>query len=248
MNILGIDIGGSGIKGAPVDLDRGELTADRLRIPTPQPSKPRAVAEAVGRIAVHFSWTHPIGCTFPAVMKNGVAFSAANVDRSWIGTDARRLLEQSTGCPVRIINDADAAGIAEMAYGAGKGRQGVVIVLTFGTGIGSAVFTDGHLVPNTEFGHMEVRGKDAELRAAARIRREKKLGWKKWARRVNEFLSRMDILFSPDLVIIGGGVSRRWERFSHYLDTRSEVVPARLRNLAGIIGAARAARDRLGSD
>ena len=242
MSILGIDIGGSGIKGAPVDLEKGELSAERHRIPTPQPSQPAAVAEQVGRIARHFSWSDPIGCTFPAVIKNGVAWSAANVERSWIGTDARRLLEKATGCPVRVINDADAAGIAEMTYGAGKGRRGVVILLTFGTGIGSAVFTDGRLVPNTEFGHMEVRGKDAELRAAARIRKEKNLGWKKWVVRVNEFLSRLDILFSPDLFILGGGVSRRWDRFSGYLDTRVEVMPARLLNRAGIIGAAYAAR------
>lgn len=243
MNILGIDIGGSGIKGAPVNPANGELAAEPHLLPTPRPALPDPVAEAVGRLARHFNWASPIGCTFPAVIKNGVAWSAANVDRSWIGTDARRLFERATGCPVRVINDADAAGIAEMTWGAGKGRQGVVILLTFGTGIGSAVFTDGSLVPNTEFGHMQIRGRDAEHRASARIRTEKNLGWKKWIQRVNEFLARMEALFSPDLFIFGGGVSMRWDRFSGYLETQAEVVPARFFNHAGIIGAAQAASE-----
>ncbi|MCJ7682471.1 MAG: ROK family protein [Candidatus Aminicenantes bacterium] len=241
MERLGIDIGGSGVKGAPVDLKKGDFARERLRIPTPEPSSPKAVAAVVKEITDHFKWDRPIGCTFPAVIKKGIACSAANVDPSWLGTDGETLIREVTGCPTLFLNDADAAGIAEMEYGAGKGRKGVVIMLTFGTGIGSAVFIDGVLVPNTEFGHMEVRGKDAEHRASARIRKEKKLGWKKWAIAVNEFLRRMEILFSPDLFIFGGGVSRRHEYYFSYLKTKTEILPAILENRAGIIGAALAA-------
>lgn len=239
---LGIDIGGSGIKGAPVDLEKGELALERRRIPTPQPAKPKAVAEVVGKVVRYFEWKDPIGVTFPAVIKNGRTLTAANVDRSWIGTDGEKLFADLSGCPVVLLNDADAAGLAEMTFGAGKGRKGVVILLTLGTGIGSAIFTDGVLLPNTEFGHMEIRGKDAEHRASARIRKEKKLGWKSWAKNINEFLARMDILFSPDLYIIGGGVSRRHDRFFPFLEAKAEIVPAQLRNHAGIIGAALAAK------
>ncbi|MDM8520957.1 ROK family protein [Anaerolineales bacterium HSG6] len=242
MEVLGVDIGGSGIKGALVDVKQGTLTVERHRIPTPQPSNPQAVAETVAEVARHFSWQGPIGCTFPAVVKHGVTLSAANVDDAWIGTDGATLLSQTTNCPVKLLNDADAAGIAEMTYGAGKGRQGIVIMLTFGTGIGSSIFVDGILVPNTEFGHMEIRKKDAEHRAASRIRKEEGLSWKKWGERVNEFLGRMEILFSPDLFIVGGGVSKRHEKFFPYIDTQAEIVPAQMLNEAGIIGAAMAAQ------
>ncbi len=241
MKILGIDIGGSGIKGALVNTKKGVLVTDRHRIPTPQPSIPDAVGDVVAEIVAHFNWKGPIGCTFPAVVKDGVAYSAANVDKSWIGANAARLVRKKTGCPTLVINDGDAAGIAEMRFGAGKGRGGVVFILTLGTGIGSAIFTDGVLVPNTEFGHMEMRGKDAEDRASARIRKEKNLDWEKWAARVDEYLSHLEILFSPDLFIIGGGVSRKHENFFPYLNTRAEIVPARLLNNAGIVGAALAA-------
>ncbi len=241
MEILGVDIGGSGIKGAPVDIRKGVLVEKRHRIPTPQPSTPEAVTDVVAEIAQHFNWQGPIGCTFPAVIKKGVAYSAANVDESWIGTNGEKLIKKKCDCPVLLINDADAAGIAEMEFGAGKGHTGVVIVLTFGTGIGSAVFTNGHLVPNTEFGHMEVRGKDAEDRAADRIRKGENLSWEKWAERVNEFLGRMEIVFSPDLFIIGGGVSKKHDKYLHLLTTQAEIVPAQMRNEAGIIGAAMAA-------
>jgi polyphosphate glucokinase len=200
------------------------------------------VGDAVAEIVRHFSWQGPIGCTFPAVIKQGVAYSAANVDNSWIGFNGQKLFEQKSGCPVLLLNDADAAGIAEMELGAGKGQPGVVIVLTFGTGIGSAIFVDGRLVPNTEFGHMEVRGKDAEHRAADRIRTEKDLSWEKWAARVNEFLERMELLFSPDLFIIGGGVSKKHQKFLPLMQTRAKVVPAQMLNEAGIIGAAMAAK------
>lgn len=242
MEILGIDIGGSGIKGAPVNIEQGALTADRYRITTPQPSVPDAVGNVVAKIAKHFNWRGPIGCTFPAIIKQGVAYSAANVDNSWIGTNGKKILEEKTGCPVLLLNDADAAGIAEMTFGAGQGRDGVVIMLTFGTGIGSAIFVDGNLVPNTEFGHMEIRGKDAEHRAADKIRKDEDLSWKEWAERVNEFLARMEALFSPDLFIFGGGVSKKQKKFFKYLDVRAEIVPAEALNEAGIIGAALAAQ------
>ena len=242
MEILGVDIGGSGIKGAPVNIEKGVLADKRYRIPTPQPSVPEAVAKVVADLAKHFDWQGPIGCTFPAVIKKGVAYSAANVDDSWISTNGEQVIAGQTGCPVRLINDADAAGIAEMQFGAGLGKNGVVIVLTFGTGIGSAIFVNGELVPNTEFGHMEIRGKDAEDRAADRIRKAKDLSWEEWAERVNEFLVRMENLFSPDLFIIGGGVSKKHDKFLPYLKTQAEIVPAQLRNEAGIIGAAMAAR------
>lgn len=242
MEILGVDIGGSGIKGAPVDVEKGELLTKRYRIATPQPATPEAVGDVVAQIAHHFRWQGPIGCTFPAVVRHGVTLSAANVDPSWIGTNGQALLEAKTGCPVLLLNDADAAGIAEMGFGAGKGRSGVVILLTFGTGIGSAIFSDGLLLPNTEFGHMEIRGKDAEHRAADKIRTEKDLSWEKWAKRVNEFLARMELLFSPDLFIIGGGVSKKHKEFFPLLRTQAEIVPARFFNEAGIIGAAIAAK------
>ncbi len=241
MKVLGIDIGGTGIKGAPVDTTKGTLLDERHRIPTPHPSKPEAVADVVAEIAEHFKWKGPIGCTFPAIVKGGVVYSAANVDKAWIGTNGQVLLEQKTSSPVTVVNDADAAGIAEMQFGAGKGRGGVVIMLTFGTGIGSAIFINGVLLPNTELGHLEIRGKDAEHRAADIVRHQKDLSWQKWAERVDEYLQRVEFLFSPDLFIIGGGVSKKHEKFLPLLNTRTPIVPAQLLNDAGIVGAALAA-------
>lgn len=238
MQILGIDIGGSGIKGAPVDVEQGQLLTERFRLPTPQPSAPAAVAEAVAQVVRHFDWHGPIGCTFPAVIKNGVALSAANVDQAWIGTNGQELFQQATGCPVLLINDADAAGIAEMRFGAGKDQNGVVLMLTFGTGIGSALFVDRVLVPNTEFGHMTMGKKEAEDRASARVRDEEKLSWKKWAHRVDTYLDYLTVLFSPDLFIIGGGVSKDYAKFLPLLTSKSKVVPAQHFNDAGILGAA----------
>ena len=242
MEFLGIDIGGSGIKGATVDVLQGKLTAERHRIPTPQPSVPEAVGDVVQQITEHFHWHGPIGITFPAIIKDGVAYSAANVDSSWIGTHVQALIEQKTSCGVVVLNDADAAGIAEMQFGAGRGHKGTVIILTFGTGIGSAIFVNGQLVPNTEFGHLEIREKDAEDRASNRIREEKDLSWKKWSKRVNEFLEHMENLFSPDLFVMGGGVSKKHDQFFEYLKAQAPIVPAQLRNEAGIIGAALAAQ------
>jgi Transcriptional regulator/sugar kinase len=240
MILLGIDIGGTGIKGAPVDIETGKLAAERFRIPTPQPSLPNAVADVVGQIAEHFNYKGPAGITFPAIVKSGVIYSAANVDKSWIGTNGNQLFSAHTGGPVEVVNDADAAGIAEMRFGAGRGRNGVVILLTLGTGIGSAIFLDGKLVPNTEFGHLKIRGKDAEKRASERIREEKDLTWKQWSKHLSEFLVELEKLFSPDLFIIGGGVSKKAAKFLPYLTTKTEVliVPAQMQNEAGIIGAA----------
>jgi polyphosphate glucokinase len=240
MNILGIDIGGTGIKGAPVDIETGTLIEERFRIETPQPALPNSVADVVEKIAAHFKYTGPTGITFPSVVKNGITYTAANVDETWVGTNAGDLFAKHLNGPVTVVNDADAAGVAEMRFGAGKGRKGVVIMVTLGTGIGSAVFLDGKLLPNTEFGHLQIRGKDAEKRASEKIREDKKLSWRKWAKNLNEFLLQMEKLFSPDLFIIGGGISKKSEKFFPHLATKTEVVivPAQMRNEAGIIGAA----------
>lgn len=245
MDILGIDIGGSGIKGAPVNTETGEQIAPRHRIPTPQPAKPGAVAEVAAQITRHFDWQGRIGCGFPAVVRDGVTLTAANVHRKWIGVNAAALFNEETCCPVCVVNDADAAGLAEMSFGAGRDRKGVVIVITIGTGLGTALFTDGCLLPNAELGHVEIRGQDAELRASDAARKRERLSWKKWAERFNVYLHTLEKLLWPDLFILGGGVSKKHEKFIPYLDVQAEVVPAQLLNEAGIIGAALAARSRL---
>lgn len=243
MEILGVDIGGSGIKGALVDIGNGVLAADRFRIPTPDPSIPEAVGDTVAAIVKHFEWQGLVGCTFPAVVKHGVTYSAANVDPAWIGFEAEKFLTAKVGVPLCLINDADAAGVAEAAFGAAKDAPGVTIVLTFGTGIGSALLLNGQLVPNTEFGHLEIRGKDAERRASDAARSRKDLSWEAWAERVNEYLARLEAYFSPDLFVIGGGVSKNYAKFSDYLHVaRVQIVPAGLLNEAGIVGAAMAAK------
>jgi polyphosphate glucokinase len=242
MEILGIDIGGTGIKGASVEVEQGVLIGERYRLLTPQPATPDAVVATVVKVVKHHKWHGPIGCALPAVTKHGVAYSAANIDKSWIGVDAQQLVQKKTQCPVAVLNDADAAGIAEMTFGAGKGQAGVVLITTLGTGIGTALFLDGHLVPNTELGHLEVRGKDAELRASDRVRQKKGLSWKQWAARIDEYFAHLEALFSPDLFIVGGGVSKKHAKFLPLLHTRAPVVPAQLLNDAGIIGAALKAR------
>ncbi len=241
MEILGIDIGGSGIKAAPVDITTAELIAERHRIATPEISTPDAVAEIIQELVQHFDWNGPIGCTFPAVIKQGIVKTAANIDSSWIGVNGEKLIYAKTGCKTLLLNDADAAGIAEMEFGAGKNNKGVVIMHTFGTGIGSAIFVNGQLIPNTEFGRLEIRCKEAEQRASSRNRTEEGLKWKAWTWRVNEFLARMEALFWPDIFIIGGGISRKHDQFLHLLKAKADIVPAQMLNQAGIIGAAVAA-------
>ncbi|MEL7362781.1 MAG: ROK family protein [Bacteroidota bacterium] len=247
--VLGIDIGGTGIKGAPVHLKRGDLLADRHRIPPPQPATPEAVAEAVGEIAKHFDWKGPVGCALPGVVRQGTVYTAANIDKGWIGTNAQKLLRKVLPEPPVVLNDADAAGLAEVRYGAGRRRKrGSLVLLTFGTGIGSALFRDGDLVPNTELGHLHFfvdghRG-IAEHYAAARQREDDELSWSDWAERVQAFLDYVEELLNPDTILIGGGVSKhkRWSQFGHLLTTRAKLLPAELQNNAGIVGAAAAAR------
>jgi polyphosphate glucokinase len=245
---FGIDIGGSGIKGAPVSLADGEFSADRLRIPTPQPSTPDAVAATVAEVVNSFELDKnvPIGVTFPAVILHGVAQSAANVDKSWIGTDVEKAVQQTTGRKVLAVNDADAAGYAEVLYGAAKGVDGVVLVVTLGTGIGSALIVDGHLVPNTELGHLEIDGHDAESRAAESARDRDGLDWAAWGERLQRYFSVVENLFWPDLIVVGGGVSKHHEKFLPLLDIRTRIVPAELRNAAGIVGAAALAAEHRG--
>lgn len=237
-HVLGIDIGGSGIKGALVDTLKGELASERHRIPTPTPSTPDAVAGVVNELVEHFNYKGRIGCTFPAIVRRGVVHSAANVDKSWIGTDADALFEEATGQSVHMLNDADAAGVAEMKFGAGKGEDGVVFMITLGTGIGTALFVDGTLVPNTELGHLELNGKEVEPRASANAKESKGLSWKKWGGRLDEYFKYLEALFSPDLFIVGGGISKKSEKFFKYIKPKAPVVAAELRNQAGIVGAA----------
>jgi polyphosphate glucokinase len=239
MHALGVDIGGTGIKAAPVDVAAGKLLADRQKIDTPQPSTPDAVAEVVTKLAKAFSWTGPVGITFPGVVVDGTTRTAANVDRAWIGLDARALFAKATGLDASVLNDADAAGMAEMAFGAGKSVKGTVLMLTLGTGIGSALFVDGILVPNTEFGHIQIHGKDAEKRASEHAREIHDLSWGKWAGRVDEYLQHMEALLSPGLIIIGGGISKQSDKFVPLLTgIQARIVPAAMLNDAGIVGAA----------
>jgi polyphosphate glucokinase len=240
-DVLGIDIGGTGIKGAPVDVAAGRLTTERFKLDTPHPAVPHAVANVVAEVVAHFAWTGPVGFTFPGVVVAGTVHSAPNLDPGWLGLDAAKFLGKAAGHPASVMNDADAAGVAETRFGAGRGEGGTVLLLTFGTGIGSALFYDGVLVPNTEFGHIEIHGKDAELRASERAREEGDLTWGKWAGRVETYLEKIEQLLSPDLIIIGGGVSRKSDKFLPRLSLRARIVPAALHNDAGIVGAALAA-------
>ncbi|HEX9552936.1 MAG TPA: ROK family protein [Streptosporangiaceae bacterium] len=242
--VLGIDIGGTGVKAAPVDVATGRLLAERVKLPTPNPAVPDQVAQVVGQLIDHFGWRGPVGITFPGVVSGGIIRTAANLDRAWIGIDAVRFFGDATRQPVTVLNDADAAGLAEMRFGSGKGQQGTVLMLTFGTGIGSALFYNEVLVPNTEFGHIEIHGKDAEARASERARELGDLSWEKWADRVDTYLDKMEALLSPDLFIIGGGISRKSDKFLPRLTLHAPVVPAALHNDAGIVGAAMAAAAR----
>lgn len=245
---FGIDVGGSGVKGAIVDLDTGQLVGERLRLDTPQPSTPTAVAQTVAAIVQEFQWTGEVGITLPAVVKNDIVGTAANIDPSWIGTNAHDLFTQALDRDdVVVMNDVDAAGIAEMTFGAGKGLQGQVLLLAFGTGIGSALFYQGALIPHTELGHCEVNGEDAEIHASAAARVREDLTWKQWAGNVTEVLRTIERFLWPDLIIVGGGISRKFEKWVPLLDVRTPIVPAELRNEAGIVGAAHTAQSVLKS-
>jgi len=244
MKVLGIDVGGSGIKGAPVDTKKGELLTPRFRIPTPEGASPKPVAKVVAEIANHFDWQGPIGCGFPAAVQHGVARTAANIDPSWIGTNVAELFSKKSGCPVTVVNDADAAGLAEMAFGAGRGHDGVVLIVTIGTGLGTSLFTDGVLLPNTELGHIEIDCDDAELMASDAARKRDDISWKKWSLRFDKYLNTLEKLVWPDLIVLGGGASKKYKLFLKYLTVQAEVVPAATLNEAGIIGAALAVRKK----
>jgi polyphosphate glucokinase len=238
---LGIDVGGTGVKGAPVDLGTGRLTAERLRIPTPRPATPQAVTDVVAQIGEHFAadlGDGPVGVTVPGVVTLGTVRTAANIDPSWIGLDADRLISTRLGREVRMINDADAAGLAEAHYGAARGQPGLVLMTTLGTGIGSALLLGGRLVPNSELGHLEVAGHEAESRAAAAVRESEDLSWPEWAGRLQQYYRAVEDLLWPDLIVVGGGISKKADKFLPLINIRTPIAVALLRNEAGIVGAA----------
>lgn len=242
MESLGIDIGGTGVKAATVDTITGEFTSERFRLLTPKPATPQALSATVAEVVKHFQWKENVGCGFPGIIRKDLVHSAAHVSKKWMGQSVKAQFEGVTGCSFTVLNDADVAGLAEARFGAGRDQSGVVLVLTLGTGIGSALLIDGILVPNTEFGHIELNGHRAEYWAADSVRKAHKLTWKKWANQVNMYLQAMEFYLSPDLIILGGGVSSKHEKFIPYLKVSAPVVPAELRNKAGIVGAATAAR------
>ncbi len=238
MEILGIDIGGSGMKAAIVDVEKGIFISDRKRFETPQPATPDAMIKTVVKLKNHFHWTDPIGCGFPAAIVDGIVKTASNIDNSWIGKPINQLMSEATQCETIVKNDVDVAGLAEMRHGAGKNYQGTVLMIAVGTGIGSALFYQQQLVPNTEMGHIQLHGDIAENYAANSVRESEKLDWKTWGNRLNEFLMEMDKLFWPELIILGGGVSKEFSSYKKYLNPKLDVIPAQLRNHAGIVGAA----------
>ena len=246
---FGIDFGGTGIKGAPVDLERGEFTHDRVRIDTPKPASPEAVAEVFQQIVDSFPDSNtPVGVTVPGIVRRGVVLSAANIDKSWMGEDADAIFTKALGREVHVVNDADAAGLAEVEYGAAKGRRGLVMVITLGTGIGSAMIFDGKLVPNSEMGHLELDGAVAETRAATSAREREELSWEDWSARLTTYFRHLERLFTPDLFVVGGGVSKSWDKFGHLIGIETEIVPATLQNRAGIVGAALVAQQKAGTE
>jgi polyphosphate glucokinase len=246
MKVLGIDVGGSSIKGGLVDVAAGRLIGEMDHVPTPKPSLPEAVMKQVAVLGERLPGAQAVGFAFPSAVKNNVARTAANVDQAWIGADGVMLARSTLGLPAVFLNDADAAGLAEMRWGAGRNTPGTVIMLTFGTGIGTALFTDGKLLPNTEFGHIEMRGADAEAWASARVRTEQKLDFPEWIARVNEYLALIHALFWPDVFILGGAVSERFDQFAPLLRSEAEIRPAQFGNQAGVMGAALAAAEALG--
>lgn len=245
MNVFGLDVGGSGIKGAPVDTRTGELVAPRVRIKTPQPSTPEAIVRTCVEVVEQSGWSDgPVGCGFPAVIKDGVVRTAANIDDAAIGFDLGGRLSERLGTGVRVVNDGDAAGLAEIRWGAGRGVMGVVLMLTLGTGIGTSLFVEGRLVPNTELGHIEIGGHDAETRAADSARKREDLSWEEYAGRLDEYVRTIENLLWPDLIVIGGGISKKSAKFLPHLTARTRIVPAQMLNEAGIAGAALAALPR----
>lgn len=246
MQILGVDIGGSGIKGAIVDTLTGELVTERHRIDTPQPATPEAIAAVLAQLVVHFNWKGLIGCGFPAAIQHGVARTAANISHAFIGVNIDKLFSEATNCPCYNVNDADAAGMAEMHFGEGAGQSGVVLLVTIGTGLGTALFTQGKLLPNTELGHLYLQnGIEAERYASDAARKVEDLGWKSWGNRFNTYLDMMEKLFWPDLIILGGGASKKFEKFKGQLTVETTVKPAAFLNQAGIVGAALYAQSQI---
>ncbi len=244
---LGVDVGGTGVKGAIVDLDTGQLVGERFRLDTPQPATPDAVTKTVAEVVRHFNWTGPLGVTYPGVVVDGVVHTAANVDQSWIGCNAAQAYSAALdGQPVTVLNDADAAGLAEQRYGAGRGHNGVVVLLTFGTGIGSAVIHHGTLLPNTEFGHIEVDGKEAEHRAASSVMERREWSYERWTKEVTKVLVTIENAIWPELFIAGGGISKKADKWIPLLKNRTPVVAAELMNTAGIVGAAMASAEQAG--
>ena len=245
MDVLGIDIGGTGIKGAIVDTVTGELKTERIRLETPHPATPNAIIDSVNELIKQLNWTDLVGIGFPAAVKHDVVKTASNIDKRWIGLNAAEIIQESTKCPTHLINDVDAAGYAEMYFGAGKGNMGNVMIIAVGTGIGTAMFSEGILFANTELGFIRVKGIAGEHYASNSVREKEDLSMKEWARRLNKYLQRIESLFFPDLMILGGGISKKFEKFNKYLELECEIVPAEMRNNAGIVGAALAARHRL---
>lgn len=247
MEILGIDVGGSGIKGALVNMETGEMITERFRIPTPKSRKPKPMAEVVAKIAKHFDYSGPIGCGFPTVIKNGVCKTPGNLHKRWAGVNVDELFSEATGLPVTVVNDADAAGYASMNFGVGRGKDGLVLMITIGTGLGSGAFYNGDLIPNFELGQIPYKKYDKiELWAAASAKEREELSYKKWGKRFNIFLEFVELIVSPDLIILGGGTSKDWDEFKDYISIETPVIPAELQNHAGIIGAAAAAYNKKG--
>ncbi|MBK6266779.1 ROK family protein [Marivirga sp. S37H4] len=238
MEVLGIDIGGTGMKAAIVDLEKGEFISKRKRFKTPQPATPEAMVKTILKLQEHFLWTGKIGCGFPSAIVNGIVKTASNIDKSWIGQPINDLISKATGCPASVMNDVDVAGLAEMRYGAGKNYQGTVLMIAVGTGIGSALFHKQMLIPNTELGHIQLKGDIAEAYAANSVRENENLDWETWGKRLNLYLLEVNKLFYPELIILGGGVSKRFSKYKKYIDPKLNIVPAALKNHAGIIGAA----------
>lgn len=236
--VLGIDVGATGMKGGLVDVEKGEMVSERFKILTPSPATPEKMAPVIAEIVNHFKYKGVIGCGFPSIIKNGVCFSAANIDQSWIGTNVAKTFSKITNCEMVVCNDADVAGMAEMSFGRGKNKEGLVMIITIGTGLGSALFMDGKLIPNTEFGHLKFKDSVAEKYCAGSIRKKLDLSYEEWGKRFNEYLGHIEHLFSPDLIILGGGTSKKFDQFSHCITIDTPVKPAKMKNNAGIIGAA----------